>query len=198
MSEPTDVPGPEAVEPSTPPQAAEPAQPWGEYAAPGAAPVLPSAVPVGPVRSGDPLRGVLAGSIAAVVGAAAWALLVAVTHYEIAIVAVLVGTLVGWAFRRFGGAPTPRSAITAAVLGALGIYLGFLFVGLVEIGYELNGGVLDGYQAVGDQVPWGTFLSKSVQGTGWLFLAVGAYGAWRIAGQPRRHRSRLGRAQRRS
>ena len=193
MTEPNDhagadpVPGADpavpAPAPAPGPGSEPPAQPWGAYAASASAPVGPR--PTGATAANDPLRSVLAGIIAATLGASAWALLVAITNLELGIVAVVVGVGVGWAMKRFGGAASPGLAFTAAGLAAAGIYVGFLLASLFQGAHAIHGSVFDAYSLVGDVVPWSTFLTDSVGGIGWLFLAVGAYGAWRIVGQPR-------------
>jgi hypothetical protein len=155
--------------------------PWGEYAA--SAPVLPTGAPVVPPRAADPLRGLLAGFVAAVVGAVAWGLVVAVAHISLGIIAVFVGYGVGWAVHRFGGAATTGLAAAAAVLAALGILAGFILGGLLLVAHDRGIGVLD---VVSDVVDWPGFINASVNGLGWLFLAIGAYSAFRLVAQNRR------------
>ena len=210
MSEPTDgtTPGvpepaehpaeaalPTAAQPTAPPTApptaaptappTDPAEPaaYGAYVAPGAA---PASAPEAPARSGDLLGGVLAGVIAAVVGAALWALVVAVTHYEIGLIAVVVGWGVGYAVHRFGGPASVNLAAVAAVLAAIGILAGFVLGSLVPGAHDLGGGFFDAVDFVSSQIGWGTFITQSVGGVGWLFLAIGAFGAFRLVAQQRR------------
>jgi hypothetical protein len=158
--------------------------PWGEYGAP--APVLPTgepAMPAVPAVPADPLRGLLAGFVAAVVGAVVWGLVVAVTHVSLGIIAVFVGYGVGWAIHRFGGAASTGLAAAAAVLAALGILAGFILGGLLLVAHDHGIGILD---VVSDVIDWPGFINASVNGLGWLFLAIGAYSAFRLVAQNRR------------
>ena len=205
MSEPTDETTPAAVPgvPGVPDPAAVPEPPWsqaapvlpgpvpqpadtsayGAYVAPGTAPV---GAPEAPAKSGDLLGGVLAGLIAAVVGAALWALVVAVTNHDIGLIAVVVGYGVGWAVHRFGPGPSTNLALIAAGLAALGILAGFVLGSLVQGAHEIGGGFFDAVDVVSNQIGWGTFITQSVGGVGWLFLAIGAFGAFRLVAQQRR------------
>lgn len=191
MSEPTDetvpaavpgvpgVPGPSSL--PGPPGPQSPDSPaYGAYVAPSAA---AASAPEAPARSGDLLGGVLAGLIAAALGAALWAVVVAVTHVELGIIAVFVGYGVGWAVHRFGPGPSINLAVIAAVLAALGILAGFVLAGLLLVGHGRGMGVFDVYSAV---IDWPGFINASVGGVGWLFLAIGAFGAFRLVAQRRR------------
>ena len=187
MSEPTDdatpaaVPGAPDPSPAAPPPADTSGH--GAYVAPGTA---PASAPEEQPKSGDLLGGVLAGLIAAALGAALWALVAAVTHYEIGIIAVGVGYGVGWAVHRFGPGPSTNLALIAAGLAALGILAGFVLGSLVQGAHEIGGGFFDAVDVVSNQIGWGTFITQSVGGVGWLFLAIGAFGAFRLVAQLRR------------
>jgi hypothetical protein len=132
------------------------------------------------------VRGLVAGIVAAFVGGTLWALIVAVTDYEIGIMATGIGLLAGFATVRFAGAkglPLQLIAVGAALLGIiLGKYLTF-FVIVRELVTEEYGTV------VASQVmPFDPQLIEAfVAGLGefaspydllWIVLAVVA--AWRI------------------
>jgi hypothetical protein len=138
---------------------------------------------VAPVRAADPLRGVLSGLIAAVLGALAWALVVAVAHIELGIIAVFVGYGVGWAVHRFGGAASTGLAVAAAAFAAIGILAGFILAGLLLVAHDRGIGVMD---VASDVIDWPGFINASVNGLGWLFLAIGAFSAFRLVAQQRR------------
>lgn len=63
---------------------------------------------------------VLAGGIAAVIGAITWAMITLATSYRIGWLAVGVGFLVGYAVRLIGKGITPLYGVVAAVLALLG------------------------------------------------------------------------------
>jgi hypothetical protein len=62
---------------------------------------------------------VVGGGLAAALGAAGWALITVVSGYELGIVAIAVGALVGLAVRRMGRGVTP---VFAAVGGVLALF----------------------------------------------------------------------------
>jgi len=70
--------------------------------------------------------GLAAGLVAAAVGAAAWAVITAVTNYQIGLMAVGVGLLVGYAVRIFGKGIDKAFGILGAVLSLLGCLAGNL------------------------------------------------------------------------
>jgi len=68
--------------------------------------------------------GAIAGSIAALAGAAVWALFTALTNYQIGLMAIGVGFLVGYAVRTFGKGIETIFGIMGAALSLLGCILG--------------------------------------------------------------------------
>ncbi len=102
-----------------------------------------------PVPTVDPLRvelarqrlaaeqklgaGIAAGAVAALAGAALWAVITVFTGYQIGFMAVGIGFLVGWAVRAAGKGVDKTFGIAGAVLALLGCLAGNLLavVGLV-------------------------------------------------------------------
>ncbi len=70
------------------------------------------------------LVGVLAGGIAATIGAVAWAMITVATSYQIGWMAVGVGFLVGYAVQVLGKGITPLYGVVAAVLAVVGCLAG--------------------------------------------------------------------------
>jgi len=70
--------------------------------------------------------GILAGSVAAIVGAGLWALVTVMTGYQIGWMAVGVGVLVGLALRKLGKGIDKTFGIAGAGLALLGCVLGNL------------------------------------------------------------------------
>ena len=98
--------------------------------------VVADAVPAG----GNFIFAILAGAIAAVIGAAIWAVITVSTEYQIGFMAVGVGFLVGVAVRKFGGGSTEFYGMIGAVLALAGCILGnfFTLVGFFSIGQHLS------------------------------------------------------------
>ena len=71
--------------------------------------------------------GALAGVLAAVVAAALWGGLAALTHYKIGFAAVGVGYLVGMAVRKAGNGHSPVFGYVGAVLALVGCVAGDVF-----------------------------------------------------------------------
>lgn len=78
---------------------------------------------------------VLGGAIAAIVSAAIWAAITVSTHYQIGIVAIGVGFVVGYAVRMMGKGLSPAYGVVGALFALLGCVLGnFLsLVGFISI-----------------------------------------------------------------
>ena len=83
--------------------------------------------------------GVAAGAVAAILGAAAWAVVTVLTKYQIGWMAVGVGFLVGIAVRTFGKGLDRIFGIIGAVLALLGCALGNLLAvcGMIAAEQEL-------------------------------------------------------------
>jgi hypothetical protein len=139
-----------------------------------------------PPPPGDPLRGILAGLGVAVVGAILWAVVVYLTKYEVGLLAVVIGYGVGYVVHRVGKVASQGMAITSAALAAAGILLGFVLTTVAAVAQVAGVGFFDAVNLISDNNAWGTALGDSVNGLDWLFLAVGAFAAWRlVAGQRR-------------
>ncbi len=72
--------------------------------------------------------GALAGLAAALVGAAIWAIITALTQYQIGFMAIGVGFLVGFAVRAAGKGIDPVFGVVGAALALLGCVLGNLLM----------------------------------------------------------------------
>lgn len=70
------------------------------------------------------LVGALAGGIAAMIGAVAWAMITVATSYQIGWMAVGVGFLVGYAVRMLGKGIVPLYGVVAAALALVGCLAG--------------------------------------------------------------------------
>ncbi len=83
-------------------------------------------------------RGIVPAAAAAVVSAIVWALITIGTGYQIGIMAIGVGLLVGLAMRKGGKGIDPIFGIAGATLAFLACLLGNFF-GLVGIGADIEG-----------------------------------------------------------
>jgi hypothetical protein len=78
----------------------------------------------------------LAGSVAAAVGAVAWSVIAVMTGLRIGWVAVGIGFLVGYAVRVFGKGSEPMFQVLGAVLSLLGCLAGNLLMVCVFLGRQ--------------------------------------------------------------
>ena len=77
-------------------------------------------------------KGLIAGFVAALAGAALWAVITVVTNRQIGFMAVGVAVAVGWSLRRFGKGVDPIFGVTGAGLSLFGVVAGnLLFVSVV-------------------------------------------------------------------
>lgn len=85
-------------------------------------------------ETGNLPLGILAGGIAALIGAALWAIITVTTEYQIGFMAVGVGYLVGAAVGKFGHGQTNTFRIAGAALALAGCVLGnfFTIIGFVS------------------------------------------------------------------
>lgn len=82
------------------------------------------------------LLAILGGLVAALIGAAIWAVVTVSTGYQIGWMAVGIGFLVGYAVRYLGRGSSPAFGVVGAVLAVLGCAVGNLFSGIGFIAGE--------------------------------------------------------------
>lgn len=146
--------------------------------------------------SGPPVgRVVLAAGLAAVLGASAWAAMVAVTDHSIGIAAVGLGLLAGRLVAWFTGGERgvlPAAAAAAAVIVALvaGKYAAFAYV--IHRDAEHRFGALGGrYYGYLSGHTWDLFhshLSTEFSAFYILWVGLGIAAAWRMVGPERKAR----------
>jgi hypothetical protein len=137
----------------------------------------------------DLFAGTVAALVGAVVGAAAWALLVSVTDYKIGFAAIGVGALTGYLAGRSGGA-SPALPVVAAVIALVGCVLGDLLADAhqVSLAVKEEGGSISMLSVFKDMVLHPS-LGWEVYKAGFaaldlLFYAIAAQAAFRLAQQP--------------
>jgi len=86
---------------------------------------------------------VLAGTVAAAVGAVVWAVITAFTGFQIGFMAVGIGLLVGIAVRAVGHGRTVVFGAVGAVLALLGCAAGNLLAGCIIVAKQQEVGIFD-------------------------------------------------------
>ena len=132
--------------------------------------------------------GLLAGVVVALVGGLVWAGVVIATHWDIGILAFVVGAAVGLTVVRIaGGAVTPAERVIAGLLAAGGIMVGkyVIFVHAVKLtmGARLQAlGVSVGYLDARQMHIFLHHLSEIVRPIYILWVALAFVAAFRTAG----------------
>ncbi|MEW5796995.1 MAG: hypothetical protein AB1772_11625 [Candidatus Zixiibacteriota bacterium] len=86
---------------------------------------------------------VFGGSLAAIVGAVLWAVVTAVTQWQIGFMAIGVGFLVGLAVRKMGQGVTTAFGVVGAVLSLAGCLVGNYLANCAFIAASENMGIFD-------------------------------------------------------
>lgn len=87
--------------------------------------------------------GILFGFFAAIVGACVWALVSALTGYQIGWLAIAVGFATGWAVRTGGKGTSTSFGIMGACLALFGCMLGNLLTSCIFISQQVGAGFFD-------------------------------------------------------
>ena len=98
----------------------------------------PSAAASSGYHGGNLPLAIVAGLVAALLGAVLWSALVAAIHVKIGFAAIGIGLLVGWAMRQAGQGHSPTYGYAAAVLALLGCVLGDVLTDCVFIAEHLG------------------------------------------------------------
>lgn len=126
------------------------------------------------------MMGTLAGMLAALAGAVAWALITALTKFQIGWMAIGVGFLVGIAIRKFGNGIDKSFGVVGALLALLGCVLGNLLAvcGIIAIDQEI--GIFDVLSmlnlAAVQELMVATFNPMDL-----VFYAIAVYQAYRLS-----------------
>ena len=129
---------------------------------------------------GNLAMAVAAGLAAAVVGALVWGIFVYATNYELGIIAVVVGAVVGWAVRKAGGRPDKRFGLIGAVCAALGWALGTLLCDLALVAKDAGVSFGDAIARLGAAGSIAAALQSS-SAIDLLFLAIAVWEGYKFA-----------------
>jgi hypothetical protein len=123
---------------------------------------------------------IVAGLAAAMVGAVLWALFVYLTNYQLGLVAIAVGALVGYAVRTAGHGIEPRFGFLGGVCAALGWALGTILCDLAFVAKEVDRPILTVIANLGV----GQTMSLAFQNAGAmdiLFLAIAVWEGYKLS-----------------
>lgn len=121
-----------------------------------------------------------AGLLAAIVGAAIWGGVVYVTQYQVGLIAVAVGALVGFAVRVAGRGVDMKFGILGAACAALGWLLGTIAVDVAMVAQVTNAPVMEVVSRLNVENVV-ELLSATSDVMDLLFLAIAVYEGYRFA-----------------
>lgn len=141
------------------------------------------AAPAAPRRGPSMLNGVVIGFFAAVIGAVLWAVVVGLTHYELGIVAAIVGALVGLAIAR-NASPHPALPVVAGVLALFACALGTLLGDIALQADNDEASIMDTVEALlSDPSQLNIVVGNFFSPIDLAFWAFGVIGAYRLVGR---------------
>jgi hypothetical protein len=124
--------------------------------------------------------GILAGAGAALLGAVAWAVVTGLTHYQLGLMAIAVGLLVGFAVRHFGRGITAPFGISGAVLALLGCVAGNVLAVCVAFARQEHLPVFSVLSTVDLKSAWG-ILADTSEPMDALFYGIAVYEGYRFS-----------------
>ena len=127
---------------------------------------------------------VLAGAAAAVLGAAAWGGITALTGWRIGLVAVGVGLLVGFAVRKAGKGIDRRFSVVGAVFSLLGCFLGNLLAVCMYLSKDQGIPLADLLPALTNPRFVVELTKASFSPMDLLFYAIAVYEGYRFSLRP--------------
>jgi hypothetical protein len=148
---------------------------------------------VEPVRGAALGRAVFAATCAGLLGGIAYGVVVIATRYDVGLVAWLVGLMAGTAVVRLLGGPAPVPLrVYAAVAAGVGMLVGRYVVFVHDFGDALAklGAPRAGYFAPRSVHLFFDYYSTAVTGISYVWVAIAAFAALRVAGRPLRTPSR--------
>jgi hypothetical protein len=128
-------------------------------------------------------KAVTAGMIAAVIGAALWAIITYITEMQIGFMAIGIGFLVGFAVQKYGKGVEKRFGILGAGLSLAGVLLGNLFAIIAFASHEFGVGF---FQMLG-AFDWGaapSLITSTLGPIDLLFYGIALYEGYRFSFRP--------------
>ncbi len=138
--------------------------------------VVPAAPP-----SNLPL-GIVAGALAAVLGAIVWAAIAYATDMVIGYIAIGVGFLVVLAMRRFGRGSTQVYGVAGAALALAGCVLGDVLTFLAVGSKMMEVSILEVYKTIPSDVIVDSILQQEPMG--WVIYAIAVFAGYKYSIAP--------------
>lgn len=124
--------------------------------------------------------GIIGGAIAAVIGATIWAMITAVTNFQIGWMAVGVGFLVGFAVRLCGKGLDTIFGIMGGVLSLLGCLAGNLFTVCIVVSRHQNIPLLDLLSRLNPEITV-RLMTATFSPMDLLFYGIAVYEGYRFS-----------------
>ncbi len=124
--------------------------------------------------------GIAAGAGAALAGAIIWAVVSAVTNYQIGWMAVGVGALVGYAVRRAGNGTDSSFGIAGAVLSFLGCFVGNFLTIIIIVSRQESIPLLDIVSRITPEI-FSELMKEAFQPMDLLFYGIAVYEGFKLS-----------------
>jgi hypothetical protein len=118
--------------------------------------------------------GVLTGAGAALIGAIAWAIVTALTKFQIGFMAIGIGFIVGWTIRQFGRGLDISFGVAGGALAFLGCLLGNLLSACIMYANQTGASIMDTLAAVNLRIA-GEILKATFSPMDLLFYGIAIY-----------------------
>lgn len=121
-----------------------------------------------------------AGLAAALVGAGLWAAFSYATGYELGIVVIAIGAVIGWTIRAAGHGVDPVFGVVGAACAALAWALGTVLSDVAFLSQAVGRPFLEvlGDLGVGQSVD---FAVSNIEAMDFLFLAIAVWEGWKLS-----------------
>ena len=126
--------------------------------------------------------GILAGGVAAVIGALVWAGIAYATEMVIGYIAIGVGFLVGLAIRRFGRGSSATFGVAGAVLALAGCILGDLLAGVAMASKQSGVAMVTIFQSLPPDIV--LEMLKEQEPMGWVIYGIAVFAGFKYSTLP--------------
>ena len=124
--------------------------------------------------------GILAGFVAALLGAAIWTAFSYFTGYELGLVVILIGAVIGYAIRNVGHGVDPVFGIVGAGCAAISWALGTIFSDVAFLAQAAGRPFLEVLSELGFAES-ASFAFSNIETMDFVFLAIALWEGWRFS-----------------
>jgi hypothetical protein len=136
---------------------------------------------IGQLRAGQNLAlGIVAGLVAALLGAAVWAAFSYFTGYELGLVVIAIGALIGYAIRTVGHGVDPVFGVVGAGCAAISWAIGTVLSGVAFLATQAGRPFFEVLNLLGAGRSI-QFAIDNIQFMDFIFLAIALWEGWKFS-----------------